>query len=172
MARLLCCRLCRDPQILLIAVKNARGLARCRRADSNATALAPTANTMSPVPPATSPLPPATPTTVTAAHVAMRTDLHRLSSPRYSRHDAPADRREISDSNEESRQDTCQDAAATHCGLHLRVTSPNHRARPVTGFADGRTVGGMPCGPYCAVALFFAELLAARRRLTALFAEG
>ena len=76
------------------------------------------------------------------------------------------------DSNEEGRQDTCQDAAATHCGLHLRVTSPNHRARPVTGFADGRMVGGMPCGPYCAVALFFAELLAARRRLTALFAEG
>jgi hypothetical protein len=93
------------------AAKDATGTFRGRR-------LAPAADTMSPVPPALSPLPPATPTTVTATHVAMRTDhhrLHRLSRLRCSKRVTPADRGKTGDSNDGARQDICQDVAATHC---------------------------------------------------------
>jgi hypothetical protein len=73
---------------------------------------------MAPVPPARSPLPPAAPTTVTAAHVAMRTDRHRLrrlSRFRHSRRDTPAYRCKAGDNNNGARQDVRQEFAAIHC---------------------------------------------------------
>ena len=50
----------------------------------------------------------------------MRTDRHRLCRVRYSRRDTPAERCKNGDSNDGTRQDTCQHLAAIqgfHCVL-------------------------------------------------------
>ena len=55
---------------------------------------------------------------MTATHVAMRADRHRLRRLRrlrYSSRDTPADRCKTGDSNDRARQDICEEVAATHC---------------------------------------------------------
>jgi hypothetical protein len=114
--------------------------------------LAPAADTMSPVPPAMSPLPPATPTTVTAAHVAMRADHHRLrrlGRLRSSRRDTPADRCKTGDGNDGAMQDICQEVAATHCSHRVCSLVPVFSG-DVDPSANSQTIGDRNGGTaYC-----------------------